>query len=182
MEQIAYDGYTSSENKKIPTSLLYKENELDKGPLTWGFEANEMAKKQPTLIHAFAFKRMFNTQSTNETDASGRLLPPVHTLYLDYLAKLYQHLQGCLTERIVRSGKTWETLRIDFNFSYPTTWEPIHQGQFITLIKTAGFDRCDNHKVHCTYTEGQAVVAYEMSRVKDKKFEVSCHPFIVHQR
>lgn len=83
----------------------------------------------------------------------------VEKWYRDYLSKMYEYLAFKLGVELF--GVSWETARIEFIFSVPTTWEPVPTVErFKAIVGEAGFGVHANHVVTIGLTEAEAAAVH----------------------
>jgi hypothetical protein len=77
--------------------------------------------------------------------------------FTDYLSCIYREISRIFSSTIPR----WNTMRVDFVFSVPTTWKnPAMIAETEQLIRSAGFGRESLHNVEITLTEAEAAAVY----------------------
>lgn len=161
--------------EKIPTTLVYldKSSEASREPLAWGFKAQTMALEKENIVQASRFKELFTADRTeSHRDWLGRDLPAVQTLYMDFLKAVHEFIKNHLIKSHAFDTSRWESLRIEYLFSVPATWNFSYRLEFGQIIHQAGFGAQTNHIVKCDYTEAHGVAVQTLHEYKNK-FKVS---------
>lgn len=92
----------------------------------------------------------------------------VYELVALYLRQIYIHISNKIPEFIqIKSSfrpelklKTWDSMKIDFIFSTPTTWEAPVSQCFKGLVSKAGFGEQKRHRVMLGLTEAEAAAVF----------------------
>ncbi|KAF3033087.1 hypothetical protein E8E12_003621 [Didymella heteroderae] len=88
-------------------------------------------------------------------------VPPIHEVekwYTDYFQFLYRTIEARLKGEL---ASTWESAKIEYIFSVPTTWRPLPTVErFRRIIAAAGFGSNPNHKANIGLTEAEAAAVY----------------------
>jgi molecular chaperone DnaK (HSP70) len=83
----------------------------------------------------------------------------------DYLHQLYSHVDTRLSGDLP-SSKSWQTAKIDFVFSVPTTWSPEVVANFKRIALSAGWGACRAHSLKIGLTEAEAAAVYVASEAR----------------
>lgn len=93
----------------------------------------------------------------------------------EYFSGLYDHIRASLRGQLQLS---WETARIEFIFSVPTTWGPNPTVErFKQIIYRAGFGARPTHPRHSAViglTEAEAAAVYT-AKITPGSFQVRAH-------
>ncbi|KAI1458291.1 hypothetical protein F4805DRAFT_425177 [Annulohypoxylon moriforme] len=152
--------YRTTEDK-VPTVVVYDKNNVERGPTTWGFGSESEVERGTNRVLGHWFKQRFcPSQSSRIENREGNEvddgLPPVETLYKDFLSKLYYHIRNEFP-RSALLGVPWEIASVEFLFSVPATWDSLTIDRFKGLVIQAGFASHSSHSVTTSLTEPQAV-------------------------
>jgi hypothetical protein len=82
----------------------------------------------------------------------------VRNWYTDFLKALYQYIGKYL--KVEYKVHDWRNYRVEFLFSYPTTWNDAVVARFEEVVSDAGFGSEKNHSVTVHLTEAAAAAVY----------------------
>ncbi|KAL2674009.1 hypothetical protein Neosp_012455 [[Neocosmospora] mangrovei] len=158
---------------KVPSIIAYQ----DSTPSSWGFDVNLQEMPKAPGIKSF-FKGVFDEQDLRQANQDTSLniaIDEVERWLTDYLRQLYGHIKNSLKARLPL-GTEWETAKIRFLFSYPTTWSKETIQRFKKVIEQAGFRGSDEpssgpHEIEATLNEAEAAMAYYFAESKLPKAE-----------
>ncbi|KAI0172555.1 hypothetical protein GGR52DRAFT_591069 [Hypoxylon sp. FL1284] len=159
-------AYVLDKDCKVPTQVVYARDDIQHGPVAWGFGSEARLKLADDTVSGHWFKQRFCPSSRSKMKAHADEpidpnLPSVDTLYEDFLAKVYGHIRGEIENReLVKHNREWESCSINFLFSVPATWDSTSVEHFKTLAAKAGFGREPGHSVAASLTEPEAVVIF----------------------
>ncbi|KAF1998144.1 hypothetical protein P154DRAFT_263300 [Amniculicola lignicola CBS 123094] len=160
-----WPGRMQANENKVPTVIVYPSSPANSPPSSWGFLSETIAE---TNSDDKDFREWFKTmldpdklKAKQKEDPEGApgSLAEVQMWYEDYLRKMYEYLAFKLGSEL--SGVRWETARIEFIFSVPTTW-PVHPTVelFKTIVAKAGYGQHKNHSVSIGLTEAEAAAVH----------------------
>lgn len=136
------------EEGKVPTQRVYDRRNVGQGPIAWGF--TEQGQPDSNHVYAKWFKVRFSSP-IEQLQPDEKDLPPVDTLYEDFLSKLYGHIEEKLNiTELEPLGKAWKSASIEFIFSFPATWDRPTVEKFKRLAKKARFGSHPRHSVKST--------------------------------
>lgn len=86
--------------------------------------------------------------------------------YEDFLTGLYKHIRKYISDLLMLTD--WKKYKIDFLFSFPTTWKESVIEEFRNIVNEAGFGKDGagfeqdgmGHSVHIELTEAEAAAVY----------------------
>ncbi|OTA99090.1 hypothetical protein M426DRAFT_257606 [Hypoxylon sp. CI-4A] len=142
---------------KVPTVVVYDKNNLERGPTTWGFGSESEIARSPDRAFGHWFKQRFCPSPSSRIQG--------HTIYEDFLSKLYGHIKKEFPDRALYNA-SWDTAAIEFLFSVPATWDSLTAEKFKLIAMKAGFASRPRHRVITTLTEPQAVATFAISGEK----------------
>jgi hypothetical protein len=153
-----WPGKGQVENK-VPTVLTYTSNNLT----SWGFLCQTDDDYHPSKQTHQWFKLLLNPQFlehlVTQPDAPRITHRDVKRWYLDFLQKLYQHIEKTMVNKVQRAVWMGD---VEFIFSVPTTWTK--QGMiedYRAIINQAGFGSGgQGHEVILGLTEAEAAAVY----------------------
>lgn len=168
---------------KVPTVVVYEKDSVEKGPTSWGFKTEMDTERGQNRAMAYWFKKQFGPPKTpslsgglQSDDASVEGgLPPVDTLYCDFLRKLYGHIMSEFPETVFTNGASWATAKVEFIFSVPATWDSATVGRFVKIARDAGFGEhpdTPEHSIGPCLTEPQSVAVFAVKE-EEKTVEAS---------
>lgn len=149
----------------MPTQLAY--NTADDRLVAWGFQCEiDGQKRSPDLFFAEYFKIFLDPAELQRhqkrrtaTSASPVTSQMVQKWFVDYLSKLYGHVQQQLEQGLGR--KSWADAKINFTFSLPTTWtSKVVVETFRNVVARAGFGQHVAHHVDIGLTEAEAAAVW----------------------
>lgn len=161
----------------MPTVLKYEGYSSPRGGrlIAWGFEANQnsetLAERRNFKIIEW-FKPYLNSAYLKAAcQSSATFLPKsdleIRRWYIDYLRKLYDKVQTEILGRL--EVPSWEEKRIEFRFTWPTTWTAADIESFRECIVEAGFqDGGSSHQVILSYSEAQAAALYGAGEIAEE--------------
>ncbi|KAF8536552.1 hypothetical protein BDD12DRAFT_889846 [Trichophaea hybrida] len=146
---------------KVPTVLGYTAGRYKIS--SWGFDPSSADKKW--IVRKF-FKLLLDETWLNKVleplpgDEEPEFgIEDVCGWFKDYLTALYGWIRTMLGTLF--SQKPFESAKIEYNFSLPTTWiNPDVVNHFRTAIKRAGFGTLENHHMTIALTEAEAAAVY----------------------
>ncbi|KAM5349646.1 hypothetical protein ACJ41O_006151 [Fusarium nematophilum] len=153
---------------KVPSVIAYQEDELS----SWGFDVNIQEMPKAPGIRS-CFKGVFDEQDLRQVNQDAALnitTEEVEQWLADYLRQVCRHLKISLETRLPL-GKEWETAKIRYLFSYPTTWNQKTIQRFRKIIEQVGFGQSDEsssvpHEAEATLNEAEAAIAYYFAESK----------------
>lgn len=150
---------------KVDTAVSY---DIKSGALnTWGFLCNPEDEK-------FEFNELFKLYlDPNHEDPTG-IAPTVNEAqgwFRDYMKCLYQYIDKHFKETLPR----YDTKRVEYVFSVPTTWkDPALLAAIEGLIKAAGFGQKAKEKASIYLTEAEAAAAYSTTKMVQNEVFIVC--------
>ena len=165
---------------KIPTVLEYEEYVSPSGGhvLSWGFEASRNSESYiggEALRIVEWFKPYLDSEHLIPARQSvDDFLPKseseVRRWYIDYLQRLYSKVQAEIVEKL--KDRPWNTLHIEFRFTWPTTWKAAAIKRIHDCILQAGYESGGQyHRVHLKLSEAQAAALHVAGRMLGKVVE-----------
>ncbi|KAL9118029.1 MAG: hypothetical protein Q9187_005429 [Circinaria calcarea] len=162
---------------KIPTVLRYEAcSSPSGGHLTsWGFQASEGSDTVIEGEHSKIvewFKPYLNSDYLQAASlVTAAYLPKsdseVRRWYIDYLRKLHDKVQVEILKGQVELS--WDTMRIEFRFTWPTTWTAADVESFRECIIAAGYQNDQrSHLVNLSTNEAQAAALYAAGQIAEK--------------
>lgn len=148
---------------KVNTTVSY--DAKSGGLAHWGFLCNPDAEDEEFNE---LFKLYLDPKYRERTDNAPEMAE-VHKWFRDYMSCLRNYITGHLAESLPR----FESKRIEFVFTVPTTWrDPAVIADVERLIKEAGFGVMNRERatVYLTEAEAAAVYASEQSMERDDVF------------
>jgi hypothetical protein len=112
---------------KVPTKIAYPKGSST--PSTWGFAAESRSdSRQDDKVYREWFKRLLDPAVLRQAQAKDpqlrdtpRTQEEVDKWFEDFMRFLYRHIESRLSAEFP-STKTWQSAKIEFIFSVPTTW------------------------------------------------------------
>lgn len=173
-----WPGRQQANENKVPTVIVYpsispsspssgssSQSPLSVRPSSWGFLSETVAE---STGEDKDYKEWFKTcldpsklaqKQAEEPEDAPASLAEVEKWYEDYLGKMYEYLTFKLGGEL--SGTKWESGRIEFIFSVPTTWPVIPTVEnFKNIVRRAGFGQHKNHSVTIGLTEAEAAAVH----------------------
>jgi hypothetical protein len=134
---------------KVPSFIEYHGGSIE--VKTWGFQCNNQAD----------FKEFFKLNLDPQYQDKRPDAPSTEDArlwYRDYLRCIHNHL----LESFSSSFPRFNSRRVEFIFSVPTTWKsPSMIAEIEKLIESAGFGRDNpNHRASIGLTEAEAAAVY----------------------
>jgi hypothetical protein len=157
-----WPGRFQANENKVPTVVVYPTGNQE--PSSWGFLSETVAE---TTADDKEYKEWFKTcldpdklwrKQRDDPEGAPNSLQEVEKWYLDYLKKMYEYLTFKLGSEL--SGVSWETARIEFIFSVPTTWATRTVENFKRIVKAAGFGSQPGHDLMIGLTEAEAAAVH----------------------
>ncbi|KAH7079498.1 hypothetical protein FB567DRAFT_123409 [Paraphoma chrysanthemicola] len=157
-----WPGRFQANENKVPTVVVYPNGAQE--PSSWGFLSETVAE---TTSDDKEYKEWFKTcldpdklwrKQRDDPEGAPNSLQEVEKWYLDYLKKMYEYLAFKLGGEI--SGASWETARIEFIFSVPTTWATLTVENFKKIVIAAGFGSHPGHDLMIGLTEAEAAAVH----------------------
>lgn len=141
------------------------------GETGWGFLCKNLAEdKKWKLFKLLLDPEVYQKRSTSNGHEpwTPRTMDQVYELVVLYLRQIYIHISNKIPELIkIKSSfspelklKTWDSMKIDFIFSTPTTWEAPVSQCFKGLVSKAGFGEQKRHRVMLGLTEAEAAAVF----------------------
>lgn len=147
---------------KVDTCVGY--NSKTQSLQSWGFECDE---DDPGLEVKKHFK-LFLDRSFVDSTGFAPVHKDVQQWFVDYLAALHHYVQRHFADRFPRFAGCC----VEWVFSVPTTWkDPGMLAEIERMIKKAGFEKQDCHKISITLTEAEAAAVY-VSKQRMRKDDV----------
>ncbi|KAL9119161.1 MAG: hypothetical protein Q9187_004284 [Circinaria calcarea] len=165
---------------KIPTVLEYEEYVSPSGGhvRSWGFEASRNSESyvgREALRIVEWFKPYLDSDYLIPACQSASAFLPkseseVRRWYVDYLRRLYSRVQAEIIEKL--KERHWNTLHIEFRFTWPTTWTAAAIKSFRDCILQAGYESGGQyHRVHLKLSEAQAAALDVARRMRGEVVE-----------
>jgi hypothetical protein len=152
--------YPSSSSSSPTTPSAYPQ------PTSWGFLSESAAE---TSAEDKDYKEWFKTsldpsklaqKQAEDPESAPSSLQEVEKWYEDYLRKMYEYLAFKLGSELA-PGIEWETAKIEFIFSVPTTWPVIPVVEnFKRIVHRSGFGVHASHSVSIGLTEAEAAAVH----------------------
>lgn len=141
---------------KVPSAVAYEDSKL----IAWGFGTRELEGVTPVIR---AFKGMIDRGDIAHFRGQNRSIQDrtrTHAMIWlrDYLEHLREYLESELRNDLPQ-GSSWNSSRIVYLFSYPTTWSEKTIENFRTAIRDAGFGAQPSHVVKVNLNEAEAAIA-----------------------
>ncbi|KAH0545359.1 hypothetical protein FGG08_000500 [Glutinoglossum americanum] len=151
----SWPGKSGQVENKVPTIVTYTDNSVS----SWGFLCQSDDDYLPNKQTRQWFKLFLDPRVlrdfSNQPDVPRIAAEDVKRWYLDFLQKLYQHIETTMLSKVRRAVWMGE---VEFIFSVPTTWT--RQGMiedYKDIIRRAGFGEGGNsHTVDIGLTEAEA--------------------------
>ncbi|KAF4450009.1 Hsp70 family protein [Fusarium austroafricanum] len=168
-------------HNKVPTVLAKDES----GENTrWGFLCKDLAddkkwKLFKLLLDPVFFEKRKNDVKRAKNNGHGPWIPEtiddVYILVDRYLSQVYIYISNKIPELIKNhhdfsqalKDKTWASMKVEFIFSTPTTWEASVSQWFRRLVSKAGFGGEDDHSVILGLTEAEAAAVFTCQSATD---------------
>jgi hypothetical protein len=155
----SWPGKLGQVENKVPTVITYTSGELS----SWGFLCQTDDDYHPSKQTRQWFKLLLNPQILEnfgaQPDAPRITTRDVKKWYLDFLQRLYQHIEATMLNKVRRAVWMGD---VEFIFSVPTTWTK--QGMiedYRSIIQDAGFGSGgEGHEVVIGLTEAEAAAVY----------------------
>ncbi|KAF3058515.1 hypothetical protein GL218_05875 [Daldinia childiae] len=153
------------EEGKVPTQLIYDREDIDRGPIAWGFTKQDQPEYPSNHVYAKWFKIDFGHSSpyTIQQHPTRKDLPSADTCYEHFLSRLYSHIEKKLSASELKPmNKTWKDASIEFIFSFPATWDRATVEKLKGLAKKAGFGDHPKHRLTASLSEPEAVAVFSV--------------------
>lgn len=135
---------------KVPTAVAYDPRSIPDS--TWGF----CCENEPTAHIEDMFKPWLDPDYRDNNPSA-----PTHQQASRWFADYMRHLHGYLQTFFSSSFPRWDTRRVEFLFSVPTTWRsPAMIARLERLIREAGFGQQENHSARISLTEAEAAAVW----------------------
>lgn len=172
---------------KIPTVLEYESYGTPRSGKvrSWGFQAAQNSESlvgRENLKVVEWFKPYLNANYLNAACQSSASFFPksdaeVRRWYIDYLQQLYPKVQAEIVGKL--KNRPWDTLHIEFRFTWPTTWASADIESFRSCISRAGYGSGGKrHRVNLMLSEAQAaaldVAGRKLKDIKDGDTVMVC--------
>ena len=147
---------------KVPTRLQYEEDTQE--VKAWGFLCDQESEDTDVMEY---FKLHLDPEYEDpRADANVPTLEEARRYFQDYLRCLHDYIEDYFSNAFPR----WNTQRIEFVFSVPTTWKSASIiAETERLIKGAGYGGDGvHHRVGIGLTEAEAAAVY----ASQQQFEV----------
>ncbi|KAI6764376.1 hypothetical protein HG530_008165 [Fusarium avenaceum] len=169
-----WPGDQGSENK-VPTVLAKDQSGRDS---KWGFHCKDLAFDKQWKLFKLLLDPKVHQAERERKDPSPWIpedMNEVHGLVVEYLNHIYIHISEIIPKLIKKDRSlspslrknTWESMKVEFIFSTPTTWEAPVSQSFRGLVAEAGFGGENNHSVILGLTEAEAAAVFTCQREGD---------------
>ncbi|KAJ4019561.1 hypothetical protein NW766_003296 [Fusarium irregulare] len=170
--------------KKVPTVL--SKNKIG-GKRAWGFQCRHLAEDEkwklfkllldPTVHQEQLDQKAIATGKSKNEKENGSWIPEemkqVRKIVVQYLTQIYIHISQTIPQLIESDSfsqelrdKSWDSMKVEFTFSTPTTWAAPVSQCFRSLVLKAGFGKHNTHSVILGLTEAEAAAVSAANDVK----------------
>jgi hypothetical protein len=167
-----WPGTTTKVEYKVPTKVCYRAG--SKRCVKWGFECpppEDMERGMSVLdcFKLFLDPEYFRDAFEQSPQDAIWTKEDVRMWFIDFLRELRKHVVDLISKELGRAEKgEWEATRVEYNFTYPTTWKDTEAlEEFREIVAEAGYgDRHDSsaeekrHTVRIDLTEAEAAAVY----------------------
>lgn len=148
--------------KKVATKIAYSPGRS--GASAWGYEARASSityvqQYFKLLLDRNIAKDDFKGDDLTEEEHHGQVV----TWFENYLECLYKHIKENFTAEIERATEevcTWGNIRVEFLFSFPTTWDLPVVKDYEKIIRRAGYGSVRGHSAEISISEAEAAAIY----------------------
>lgn len=157
-----WPGRSQANENKVPTAIVYPKNQS--APSSWGFlsttraEQNSPFKSYKDWFKTYLDPARLSHAQYQDPNGTPESMKEIELCYEDYLRLLYKHIEFKLGSEI--HGASWQSAKVEFIFSVPTTWRPPVIEVFRSLVLRAGFEGYPGHSVTIGLTEAEAAAVH----------------------
>ena len=160
-KRLNWEAPTGKRGTKLPTALAYPKSD---GMILAGWEALQTQLPGERYYVAEWFKLHLDLDYIKAAELQHDIFrdhAEIERYYTDFLRHIHAATRHDITTSYTSTaGRSWEQLRIRFEFTWPSNWSDVTKQHYIDCIGKAEFGTCPGHRIFTTYDEATAAVEY----------------------